>query len=161
MSRWQCCLKLFPVSVTEWTLAQARLARGCLALGSLIMSNQLTAEQQRMIEENRRKALERRAQRLARANPGDGQAQLLSPKGASELANSKVANVQRATPAVATAAAKQFVAPVKQHQSRVDTPGNYISHAARCVSNEVSSRIHTQDPKVWLCSMFFLLSKCD
>uniref|UniRef100_A0AAX7SU15 SWI/SNF-related matrix-associated actin-dependent regulator of chromatin subfamily A-like protein 1 n=1 Tax=Astatotilapia calliptera TaxID=8154 RepID=A0AAX7SU15_ASTCA len=32
------------------------------------MSNQLTAEQQRMIEENRRKALERRAQRLGQAN---------------------------------------------------------------------------------------------
>ncbi|KAK7939531.1 hypothetical protein WMY93_002857 [Mugilogobius chulae] len=33
------------------------------------MSNQLTAEQQRMIEENRRKALERRAQRLAQVAP--------------------------------------------------------------------------------------------
>uniref|UniRef100_A0A669DK12 SWI/SNF-related matrix-associated actin-dependent regulator of chromatin subfamily A-like protein 1 n=1 Tax=Oreochromis niloticus TaxID=8128 RepID=A0A669DK12_ORENI len=32
------------------------------------MSNQLTADQQRMIEENRRKALERRAQRLGQAN---------------------------------------------------------------------------------------------
>uniref|UniRef100_A0A673CDI1 SWI/SNF-related matrix-associated actin-dependent regulator of chromatin subfamily A-like protein 1 n=1 Tax=Sphaeramia orbicularis TaxID=375764 RepID=A0A673CDI1_9TELE len=36
------------------------------------MSNQLTAEQQRMIEENRRKALERRAQRLGLANSTNG-----------------------------------------------------------------------------------------
>lgn len=36
------------------------------------MSNQLTAEQQRMIEENRRKALERRAQRLGLANSTTG-----------------------------------------------------------------------------------------
>lgn len=103
------------------------------------MSNQLTAEQQRMIEENRRKALERRAQRLARTNPGDGQASQPPPKGATELAHSKLAHVQRATPpAAATAAPKQFVAPVKQHESRVDAPGNHISHAASCVPNEVS-----------------------
>lgn len=105
------------------------------------MSNQLTAEQQRMIEDNRRKALERRAQRLARTNPGEGQASLPPPKGASEQAHSKLAHVQRATPppAAATAAPKQFVAPVKQHESRVDAPGNHISHAASCVPNEVSS----------------------
>lgn len=107
------------------------------------MSNQLTAEQQRMIEENRRKALERRALRLAQANPGDGQASLLSPKGASELANSKL--VQRATPnlktaaeAAAAAAPKQFVAPVKRYESRVDAPGKHISHAANCAPNQVS-----------------------
>lgn len=34
------------------------------------MSNQLTAEQQRKIEENRRKALERRAQRLGQTSVG-------------------------------------------------------------------------------------------
>lgn len=37
------------------------------------MSNQLTAEQQRKIEENRRKALERRAQRLGQAVSTDKQ----------------------------------------------------------------------------------------
>lgn len=105
------------------------------------MSNQLTAEQQRMIEENRRKALEKRALRLARTNSGDGQASLLSPKGASELANSKLANVQRATPAAV--AAKQFVAPVKQFDSRVDAPVNHISHAANCAPNEVSSSAYS------------------
>lgn len=103
------------------------------------MSNQLTAEQQRMIEENRRKALERRAQRLARPSPGDGQASLLSPRGASELAYSKLANAQRgSTTAAAASAPNQFVAPVKQCESRVDAPHNHISHAANCGPNEVS-----------------------
>lgn len=103
------------------------------------MSNQLTAEQQRMIEENRRKALERRALRLARPNPGDGQASLLSPRGVSELANSKLANAQRGSSNLTAAAApKQFVAPVKQSESRVDAPNNHISHAPNCAPNEVS-----------------------
>lgn len=39
----------------------------------IIMSNQLTAEQQRKIEENRRKALERRAQRLGQTLSGNKQ----------------------------------------------------------------------------------------
>lgn len=45
--------------------------RSKLALASekvIIMSNQLTVEQQRKIEENRRMALERRAQRLGQTN---------------------------------------------------------------------------------------------
>lgn len=108
------------------------------------MSNQLTAEQQRMIEENRRKALERRALRLAQTNTGNGQASLLPSKGASERANPKLADVyhQRATPNVAAAAAapKQFVAPVKQHsESRLHgATGNHISHPVNSAPNEVS-----------------------
>lgn len=107
------------------------------------MSNQLTAEQQRMIEENRRKALERRALRQAQTNTGNGQASLLPTKGASERANPKLADVyhQRAAPNVAAAAAapKQFVAPVKQHESRLHgATGNHISHTVNSAPNEVS-----------------------
>lgn len=106
------------------------------------MSNQLTAEQQRMIEENRRKALERRALRLAQTNTGNGQASLLPSKGASERASPKLADVyhQRAAPNVAAAAApKQFVAPVKQHESRLHgATGNHISHTVNSAPNEVS-----------------------
>lgn len=112
------------------------------------MPDQLTAEQQRMIEENRRKALERRALRLARTNPGDGQALLQPPRGASELANSKLANVTSAssnstTATAAAAAPKQFVAPVKQCELRVDAPGNRVSHAANFAPNEVSFSVYS------------------
>ncbi|TMS06428.1 SWI/SNF-related matrix-associated actin-dependent regulator of chromatin subfamily A-like protein 1 [Larimichthys crocea] len=44
------------------------------------MSNQLTAEQQRKIEENRRKALERRAQRLAQSSSSSTSVQVQPPK---------------------------------------------------------------------------------
>lgn len=116
------------------------------------MSNQLTAEQQRKIEENRRKALERRALRLAQTNPGDGQASLLSSKGASERVHpSNSISHQRATPNAAAAAPKQFVAPVKQHESRLhDTTGNNISHHTNSAPNEVSFSAFVREAKwIW------------
>lgn len=100
------------------------------------MSNQLTAEQQRKIEENRRKALERRALRLAQTNSSNSQTSLSFSSTSSQvnppkqIVNSEHAKIchQRETPNSA-AAPKQFVAPLKQ-DSRLYGTGNHITNSA-------------------------------
>lgn len=98
------------------------------------MSNQLTAEQQRKIEENRRKALERRALRLAQTNSSNSQTSLtfsntsLQVNPPKQIVNSEHAKIchQRETP---NSAAAQFVAPLKQ-DSRLYGTGNHITNSA-------------------------------
>ncbi|XP_073330421.1 SWI/SNF-related matrix-associated actin-dependent regulator of chromatin subfamily A-like protein 1 [Pagrus major] len=128
------------------------------------MSNQLTAEQQRKIEENRRKALERRAQRLGQTISSNKQisagfsstsVQVQPPK---HSVNSEAATLahHRETPSSA-AAPKPFVPPFKKdsqsflkqnqdpkHQQLSGT-GNRINQSTLC--NSASSRqIQVIDP---------------
>lgn len=96
------------------------------------MSNQLTAEQQRKIEENRRKALERRALRLAQTNSSNtslaSSSTSLQVNPPKQIVNSEHAKIchQRETP---NSAAAQFVAPLKQ-DSRLHVTGNHITNSA-------------------------------
>ncbi|XP_030614198.1 SWI/SNF-related matrix-associated actin-dependent regulator of chromatin subfamily A-like protein 1 isoform X2 [Archocentrus centrarchus] len=107
---------------------------------------QLTAEQQRMIEENRRKALERRAQRLGQANstsvktsagPRSTSVQIQLPKQSPDPAAS---TQYRET---ATSAAKRFVLPFQketQSQNHRQLPGTGSQFNQSTVCNSASSK---------------------
>lgn len=110
------------------------------------MSNQLTAEQQRMIEENRRKALERRAERLGQANstsvknsggPHSTSVQIQLPKQSPDPAAS---TQYRET---ATSAPKRFVPPFQketQSQNHHQLPGTGSQFNQSTVFNSASSK---------------------
>lgn len=110
------------------------------------MSHQLTAEQQRKIEENRQKALERRAQRLGQTVSSDNQTpvgftsslQLQPPK---RSFNSEPAPVSHHT----ISAPKRFVPSFNQDPQRLNTTGNQINQS----TDSVSSR------EVRLCAVIF------
>lgn len=117
-----------------------------LAAAKFIMSHQLTAEQQRKIEENRRKALERRAQRLGQTVSSDNQTpvcftsslQLQPPKPSF---NSEHAPVSHHT----ISAPKRFVPSFNQDPQRLNTTGNQINQS----TDSVYSR------EVRFCSVIF------
>ncbi|XP_072300496.1 SWI/SNF-related matrix-associated actin-dependent regulator of chromatin subfamily A-like protein 1 [Eucyclogobius newberryi] len=102
------------------------------------MSNQLTAEQQRMIEENRRKALERRAQRLGHAPPTDRPA----TSGTSVTFQSQKPNkapVRINEPTVPLSNLNRFVAPFKMsHNSNSKAPVPVSSATATQTSRSLS-----------------------
>lgn len=107
------------------------------------MSNQLTAEQQRKIEENRRKALERRAQRLGQTISSNKQTSVgfnstsLQVQPLKQSVNSDRATLShhRETPNSASAP-KRFVPPFKQDSQRLYSTGNQVNQS----TNSVSSR---------------------
>ncbi|XP_042351287.1 LOW QUALITY PROTEIN: SWI/SNF-related matrix-associated actin-dependent regulator of chromatin subfamily A-like protein 1 [Plectropomus leopardus] len=85
------------------------------------MSNQLTAEQQRKIEENRRKALERRAQRLGQTSSSNKQSPVLSSSTSVQLQRFKqsvssdpAAPAHHAETLSSTSAPQRFVPPFKK-----------------------------------------------
>ncbi|KAM9805139.1 SWI/SNF-related matrix-associated actin-dependent regulator of chromatin subfamily A-like protein 1 [Neosynchiropus ocellatus] len=102
------------------------------------MSNQLTSEQQRKIEENRRKALERRAQRLG-LNPASSGGASLQPPQKRTLPNPAPVSHHQQPPG-APPAPKRFAPPVKRD-----------SHSTiGCVNNEnkvINSHEYKSSPK--------------
>ncbi|XP_031614904.1 SWI/SNF-related matrix-associated actin-dependent regulator of chromatin subfamily A-like protein 1 [Oreochromis aureus] len=109
------------------------------------MSNQLTAEQQRMIEENRRKALERRAQRLGQANstnvkPPVGSKSTSVQTQLPKQSPDPVASVQHRETSVS--GPKCFPPPLKrepQSQSQQQLPGTSSHFNQSTVCNSASS----------------------
>uniref|UniRef100_A0AAX7SJX7 SWI/SNF-related matrix-associated actin-dependent regulator of chromatin subfamily A-like protein 1 n=1 Tax=Astatotilapia calliptera TaxID=8154 RepID=A0AAX7SJX7_ASTCA len=109
------------------------------------MSNQLTAEQQRMIEENRRKALERRAQRLGQANstnvkPSVGSKSTSVQTQLPKQSPDPVASVQHRETSVS--GPKCFPPPLKrepQSQSQQQLPGTSSHFNQSTVCNSASS----------------------
>lgn len=109
------------------------------------MSNQLTAEQQRMIEENRRKALERRAQRLGQANstnvkPSVGSISTSVQTQLPKQSPDPVASVQHRETSVS--GPKCFPPPLKrepQSQSQQQLPGTSSHFNQSTVCNSASS----------------------
>ncbi|KAL3970055.1 activating transcription factor 7 [Sarotherodon galilaeus] len=109
------------------------------------MSNQLTAEQQRMIEENRRKALERRAQRLGQANstnvkPSVGSKSTSAQTQLPKQSPDPVASVQHRETSVS--GPKCFPPPLKrepQSQSQQQLPGTSSHFNQSTVCNSASS----------------------
>lgn len=110
------------------------------------MSKQLTAEQQRMIEENRRKALERRAQRLGQTNSTSVKTsagshftsvQVQLPKQSPDPAASAQCRE------TAASAPKRFVPPFKkepQSQSHHQPPATGCPFKQSTVCNPASSK---------------------
>lgn len=90
------------------------------------MSNQLTAEQQRKIEENRRKALERRAQRLAQSSSSSTSVQVQPPK---HNANPDTATLthHRDIPTSAPAP-KRFAPPFKKDSQSIHNQNQDPNH---------------------------------
>ncbi|XP_036965140.1 SWI/SNF-related matrix-associated actin-dependent regulator of chromatin subfamily A-like protein 1 [Acanthopagrus latus] len=129
------------------------------------MSNQLTAEQQRKIEENRRKALERRAQRLGQTTSsnkqipvgfGSASVQVQPPK---HSVNSEAATLAHHREAHSPSAApKPFVPPFKkdsqsflnQNQDpknqQLSSTGNRINHQSTLCNSASSRLIQVIDP---------------
>ncbi|CAI5656275.1 SWI/SNF-related matrix-associated actin-dependent regulator of chromatin subfamily A-like protein 1 [Oreochromis niloticus] len=109
------------------------------------MSNQLTADQQRMIEENRRKALERRAQRLGQANSTNVKPSVDSKSTSVQTQLPKqspdpVASVQHRETSVS--GPKCFPPPLKrepQSQSQQQLPGTSSHFNQSTVCNSASS----------------------
>lgn len=102
-----------------------------------IMSNQLTAEQQRKIEENRRKALERRAQRLGQITSSNQQTSVAfsgsslqaQPHKPSVNSVPAILSHHRETPG---SASTPFF---KQESPRICSAGNQISQSSTSVSS--------------------------
>lgn len=91
------------------------------------MSIQLTAEQQRRIEENRRKALERRAQRLGQTTSSNAQSSAGSVRAPVQASLSK----RSATPDPdhrETPAPKRFVPPLKKESQIVSNQNQCPNH---------------------------------
>lgn len=106
------------------------------------MSNQLTAEQQRKIEENRRKALERRAQRLGETISSSKQTSVgfnitsLQAQPPKQSVNSDPATFShhKETPNSASAA-KRSVPPFQQESQRLSNTVNQINQSTDSVSS--------------------------
>lgn len=98
------------------------------------MSNQLTAEQQRRIEENRQKALERRAQRLGQTLSGSKQASVgfISTSLPVQPPKQSV-NLEKANSA---SAPTRFVQPSKQESQRPYNTGNQIKQSTNPESSK-------------------------
>lgn len=126
----------------------------CSAATECNMSHQLTAEQQRKIEENRRKALERRAQRLAQTISTNNQSsvQIQPPKQSIEPDRATIAH--HGDMCISSSAPKRFAPPRKDAQtSNIHSQGlkhqqfscNQIGQSTHC--NSASSRqvrlVHT------------------
>uniref|UniRef100_A0A665WW78 SWI/SNF-related matrix-associated actin-dependent regulator of chromatin subfamily A-like protein 1 n=1 Tax=Echeneis naucrates TaxID=173247 RepID=A0A665WW78_ECHNA len=112
------------------------------------MSNQLTAEQQRKIEENRRKALERRAQRLGQTAAGPSSTSLPTQPPKHSLVAHPPAFAQHRDASSSATAAKRFI-PTSQKEPQSFTnqgskhqqvPGGVAQNSQRAVSNLASSR---------------------
>ncbi|KAM9346996.1 SWI/SNF-related matrix-associated actin-dependent regulator of chromatin subfamily A-like protein 1 [Symphorus nematophorus] len=132
------------------------------------MSNQLTAEQQRKIEENRRKALERRAQRLGQTVSSSSSSNQQSSIGFNSTSvqiqppkqslNSDPASLTHHRETTSSAPApKRFVPPFKKdsqsffHQNQgpmhqqLSGTGNQINQSSLCISAS-SRQIQVIDP---------------
>ncbi len=111
------------------------------------MSHQLTAEQQRMIEENRKKALERRAQKLGQAVNSNKQTssgfssttvQVQPPKQSSNSHSATLAHHRETHPA--TSAPKRFVTPLKTDSHSPQDQNQGPKHHQSAPYNTASSR---------------------
>lgn len=108
------------------------------------MSNQLTAEQQRKIEENRRKALERRAQRLGQTGSINKHitvgfsitsAQIQSSKHVVAPGSATIAH--RGDPASSLSAIKPFVPPFREESQTSNSQSQGLKQQQlSCSSNQ-------------------------
>uniref|UniRef100_I3JR71 SWI/SNF-related matrix-associated actin-dependent regulator of chromatin subfamily A-like protein 1 n=1 Tax=Oreochromis niloticus TaxID=8128 RepID=I3JR71_ORENI len=99
------------------------------------MSNQLTADQQRMIEENRRKALERRAQRL-------GQANSTNVKPSTQVTNSIPSKSQHLRSSILSPEGSVPVGPVQgKHQLSSSSSGGAVGSFYKQPSKPAQSQV--------------------
>ncbi|XP_049905248.1 SWI/SNF-related matrix-associated actin-dependent regulator of chromatin subfamily A-like protein 1 [Epinephelus moara] len=120
------------------------------------MSNQLTAEQQRKIEENRRKALERRAQRLGQTINNNKQTPVLFSSTSVQVQPSKhsfasdPATVTRHREALSSAPApKRFVPPFKKDSQSLNNYNQDPKHQQLSgTSNQINQNtLYNSAPK--------------